>query len=566
MKFSWKSLFTMTLVLAFVVSFSFIAEADRSETLVATGAVWSPPSNWNPLYHTPEAGTVGLAYDTLFHYDPLEGEHIPWLVTEEGEWEDEVYSIELREEPEWHDGEPLTAEDVVFTFELADEYDLEYTPLWDYLDDVVAVNEREVEFHFDEPNYQEWQQTLYETPIIPEHIWSEIPEEDLVSISDVSDYADDEVVGSGPYTYESAPSDRMVWERVDDWWGNDVHGQPAPRYIENLVTEANNIVLGMLLQEQIDLSNNFLPGTPSIVENPDYNVTTYYEDPPYHVPNNTAMLYFNTEKKGLDDPDFRRAVAFAINPEVVAERAYENTVEKSDPTGLFGGWMEYHSEEVVDEYGFEYDPDQAVEKLEEAGYEDTDDDGWINHPDGDELSFQLEVPSGWSDWEDAVRIISEQLREIGLEVEPNFVDASIYDDNMWAGEFDMIINNYATGISGSPYTYWEGVASDQIYDEDATIGNFGRYENQELFDLIDSFNKLPNDDESAYEVAAEIQEILLEDMPSVPVWYNGAWALMTETQWTNWATENNQTGFPLSWGGTWTMGTVQMLTEIEPVE
>ncbi len=567
MKSHWKTWLIVMLAVVFTMTFAFTVRADRADTLVTTGAIWAPPSNWNPLYFAPEPGTVGLAYEPLFHYNAIEGEYIPWLAAEEGAWiEDDVFHVELRAEPEWHDGQTLTAQDVVFTFELAEEYNLEYTYLWNYLEEVTALNDREVEFHFDTPNYQEWKQVLYEIPIIPEHIFSEIPEEDLQTISDLSEFAGQEVVGSGPYTYDDATPDRMIWQRVDNWWGNEVHGEPAPRFIEILVTDANHIVLGMVLQEQIDLSNNFLPGTPSIAENPGYNITTYYDGPPYHVPDNTAMLFFNTQEKGLDDADFRRAVSFAINPEEIVERAYEHTVEKADPTGLFGGWLDYRSEDAVDEYGFEYDPDTAVTKLEEAGYTDTTGDGWRNHPDGDDLSYQIEVPAGWSDWEDSVRIIAEQLRDIGLNVEPNFVDFSIYEDNMLTANFDMLINNFTTGKSGTPYTYWDGVASDQIYDEQATQGNYGRYENEELFEYIDLFNRMPDGEAAAYRVAEDIQEILLQDMPSVPLWYNGAWAVMSEVYWTNWPTEHNPTGFPLSWGGDWQLGTVQMLLELEPIE
>ena len=63
-------------------------------------------------------------------------------------------------------------------------------------------------------------------------------------------------------------------------------------------------------------------------------------------------------------------------------------------------------------------------------------------------------------------------------------------------------------------TYWEGVATDeQIDEEQATQGNFGRYENEELFDLIEEFNTLPPEDDTAFKVAEDIQEILLKDMP-----------------------------------------------------
>ena len=92
---------------------------ERSETLYTSGKQWGPPSNWNPVMTWAYAtGTVGFCYETLFLYDPLADEFIPWLA-ESGSWtSDTVYEVKLREGISWTDGEALTAEDVVFTFEL----------------------------------------------------------------------------------------------------------------------------------------------------------------------------------------------------------------------------------------------------------------------------------------------------------------------------------------------------------------------------------------------------------------------------------------------------------------
>lgn len=562
---SFKLLSMITVILALSISFVIAAPAQektrREQTVIYTGLTWAPPSNWNPLYHNPITGTVGLAYEPLYHFNPHKDEWTPWLAEEMGKWiTDDTYYVKLREEPTWHDGEELTAEDVVFTFEIANEVDLYYSPIWDFLDEVVAITEREVEFRFDRPNYQEWQTILYDIPIVPEHVWSEVPKEDI------DDVSNKDMVASGPYTYGSASEDRMVWKRVDDWWGNDVHGEFAPKYIEDVLVYGNNIALGMLLQEELDVSNNFLPGTPSIVENPGYNVTTYYDEEPYHLAGNTGLLYLNTEKPGLEDPDFRRALAFALDPNVIVERTYEGAAQVSDPSGLFAAWAEYRSEEVVDEYGFEYDPDRARKMLDEAGYVDSDDDGWRETPDGEEIELSLQVPAGWSDWEDIMRITAEQWEELGVQAVPDFTDQSIYNNDMWSGNFDVVFNDYETQISGTPYTYFEAVGFDRIDREQVTNGNFGRYENERLFELIDEFNMTPPEDDRAYEVAAEIQEILLKDMPVIPILINPTYSQALETNWTNWPTEDNPTGVACGWAGIWQMGGVEALLNLEPAE
>ncbi|MFW6238713.1 MAG: ABC transporter substrate-binding protein [Halanaerobiales bacterium] len=564
MKRYWKLVVILTLLFAFALSFTLTAsalETSREETVIYTGVSWAPPSNWNPLYHDPQAGTVGLLYEPLFHFNPHTEEWTPWLA-EEGDWtEDDVYYVKLREEAEWHDGEDVTAEDVVFTFEIAKTADLYYTPIWDNLDEVEAVSEYEVEFRFDEPNYQEWQTFLYgPPPIVPEHVFSEM------STDDIANKANEDPVGSGPYTYGEADEDRMIWQRVDDWWGNDVHGKPGPKFVEDLIVNGNNIALGMLLQEELDISNNFLPGTPGIVENPGYSVTTYYDESPYHLAGNTGLLYLNTEKPGLDDPDFRRALAFALDPQVIVDRTYEGTAATVESNGLFAAWAEYSSEEVLDEYGFEYDPETAKEMLDEAGYVDTDDDGWRETPDGEEINLEMQVPAGWSDWEDIMRISAEQFEAVGVQAETNFTDQTVYNNDMWGGEFDVVFNDYQTQISGTPYTYFQAVASDDIDGDQATQGNFGRYDNQELFDLIDEFNSAPPESDEADETAAEIQKILLQEMPVIPILENPTYSQALTTHWENWPTEDNPTGIACGWAGIWQMGGVQALIELEPAE
>lgn len=562
----FKTILVMTLVLTFVLSWMGMPEAEavepvREETVIYTGVTWAPPTNWNPLYHDPQAGTIGLMYEPMFHFDPHAGEWTPWLAEEEGEWiEDDVFYVQLREEPTFHDGEPLTAHDVVFTFDLAEEVDLYYSHIWAYLDEVVAVSDTEVEFHFENPNYQQWQTFLYDQPIVPEHIWDDVDREDI------ADIANEDPVGSGPFTYGEALEDRMIWERVDDWWGNDIHGEPAPRFIEDVIVYENSIALGMILQGELDISNNFLPGTPELVRAPDYDIVTYYEDEPFHLSGNTGLLYLNTDSPGLDDPLFRRALAFAIDYEDMIDRVYQGAALEADPSGLFGAWAEYRSEEVVEEWGFEYDPAQAEALLEEGGYVDSTGDGWRNTPDGEEIELELQVPAGWSDWEDIMRIIDEYAREIGIRTEPNFADDTVYNNNMWNADFDIVFNDYETQISGTPYTYFEAVAYDGIDAETVTQGNFGRYENEELFDLITEFNMTPPESDEAYEIAADIQEILLKDMPVIPVMLNPTYSQALENYWTNWPSEDNPHGVAVGWGGLWQMGGLETILNLEPAQ
>ncbi len=555
MKGHWKVFLAVALVL-FVAATSFAY--DRSETFVYGGGMWGAPTNWNPLTPWQETtGTGGLVYEYLFLYYPMTDEFVPYLATE-GEWiGDKVYEVELRKGIKWTDGKSFTADDVVFTFEVAKDNALHYSNVWKWLDSVEALTPYKVRFTFnDNVHYQEWKKVLYDQRILPKHIWAAMdPSEYLTT-------ANADPVGTGPYMAEATGQDRMIWVRNDDWWGNDVMGQPKPKYLVNLVVNGNNVALGMLMKGELDLSNFFIPGVPKIKDT--FGLTTWYEGSPYMLAENTAILFLNSTKGALKDADFRRAIAFSFNPAMIAEKVFENQVEVSNPTGLFGeGWLKFLDKDVVEEYGFSYNPEKAAEMLDELGYVDVDGDGWRDDKEGNAINFKIIVPNGWTDWMESIKILATNLKAVGINAVPDFPDYSIYNNMIHDGTFDMAINNNSSSRSTTPWTYWNYVVCDEIYGEEVTDGNFGRYDNPELFAAIDEFNMMKDADPAIMEKAAEIQKIMLEEMPSVPLWYNGLWAQSTSNVWKNWPTEDNPEGYPCTWAGKWQYGAIDMLINLE---
>ena len=161
------------------------ATFDRSETLYVSGSAWGPASTWNPFQPGSLAnttGTIGFVYEFLYSFDPMTGVLSPWLA-ESGQWTDDTtYEVTLRDGLTWSDGEPLTAADVKYTFELGQQHSaLWFAPLWNYLTGVEAVDDTHVTFTFDDPLYQEWDNYLYNLPIVPEHLWADKSEEDITT-------------------------------------------------------------------------------------------------------------------------------------------------------------------------------------------------------------------------------------------------------------------------------------------------------------------------------------------------------------------------------------------------
>ena len=534
---------------------------ERSETLYVGGAAWGPASTWNPFQPGSLAnttGTLGLVYETLFNYDPLTNTMIPWLA-ESGEWVGEnVYEVTLREGLTWSDGAPLTAEDVVFTMNLADQHEaLWFAPMWDYLVNVVNIGDLIVQFNFtSEPLYQEFDNNLYNIPIVPEHLWEDRTEEEITI------GANENPIGSGAYLYDTHGADRNVWIRNENWWAIDALGlYPAPKRIVDIRFSSNNVALGSVIMGELDLSNHFLPGVAGLSDN--NVVKTYFDGAPYMLSANTAVLFLNTTIAPMDDAAFRKALAYAINTDDIVNVAYAQLVAAASPTGLLPSLSDFADEDVVADLGWTYDPAMAAQILADAGYVDVNGDGYVEAPDGSAIALEVTCPSGWTDWMAAIAVISDSCKAAGINVEDVTPDYGAWNTQLQTGTFNMTLNNWAA-MSNTPWTLYNLLFRHPIQAQ-MQSGNFGRYDNQEIFDLVDALAAIPTSDIAGMKAAcADIQTVMLEEVPMIPLWYNGLWAQYSDAVWTNWPVDGDNTPsrLPTTWSGYWQLGGLMMLCEL----
>ncbi|WP_169983683.1 ABC transporter substrate-binding protein [Microbispora sp. H10836] len=532
----------------------------RNETLYTSGTQWGPPTNWNPLREWDSAtGTKGLVYETLFMYDGNTDKFLPWLA-EGGDWTGDLeYTLKLRKDVTWSDGKPFTADDVIFTFELGKFETVPYHPLWSWLRSADKVDDHTVKFTFTTANYQEWANHLYSRAIVPKHLWANRSEDEVMN------GANEEPVGTGPYAYRSHDEDRMVWAKRGGWWATKALGKDVkPKYVVDIVNSTNEVAMGMLLQKDLDLGVNFLPGIGNLVKG-DFGIKTYYDRPPYMLPATTAWLWLNTTKKPMDDKEFRKAVAYAIDTKRIIEGVYGNLVKVSDPTGLLPQWDKYIDKAVTSRLGFSYNPDKAKQLLADAGYKDRDGDGLVESPSGAKISLKLIVPAGWTDWMEAARVISSSAKAAGIDVEADFPDYNVLVDLRSSGKYDMVLNN-DNGLANTPWLYYDYLFRLPVRKLQTTR-NFGRYENKRAWELTRQLDQVrPEDLAGMKKITSELQKIQLDDMPVIPLWYNGLWSQTTDAVWTNWPTSGQGTPKypPTMWRNWMEMGGTLMLTELQP--
>ncbi|MDN3240808.1 ABC transporter substrate-binding protein [Glycomyces tritici] len=536
-------------------------EFPRSKTLYSTGTAWGPPGDFNPISAGGVTGLNGLGYEYLFVFDTVEQRLSPWLA-ESGEWTSErEFELRLRSGVKWSDGKPLTADDVAFTFELGKIEGVPYGGVWDWLDEAQVVDEHTVKFRFSDARQQEWDNFLYTHVIVPKHVFEAYTAEELLTGP-----LDPNPVVTGPYGVHSFDDTRIVWVKRESWWAAEALGlEVKPQYIVDLVTLGNEDILNMLIEGRLDLANNFMAGIADFLQG-DPELTTYYDKPPFMSPVNTAMLVPNTTRKPLDDPKFRRAMAHAISPGEIVDAVYGGMVSEAHPTGLLPIWERYYDQAAVSEHGFVFEPSSAVEMLEAAGYKDEDGDGFVETLDGEKIELQLVVPAGWTDWEDAAVSLARDLSDVGIRVQAVFIDAAEVDATRESGDFDLQINN-RSGLTNSPWSHFRHLFELPIRDTQA-LSNFSRWEDETAWELTQELATLAADDPHYAELIAELQAIVMRDLPAIPIWYNGAWSQACNAVWTGWPTGNEgEAGVYASfWNEMWGLGGVRMLTEIRRVE
>ena len=537
----------------------------RNQTLFISGAAWGPASTWNPFQTGNLAnttGTVGFVYETLFGFDPLSGQLTPWLAAS-GTWTNPTtYDVTLQNGLTWSDGQPLTADDVVYTFTIAKTN----TALWTNalysaygLTGVTSADATHVEFTFTNPVYQYWTNALYNVPIVPKHLWQNKTADDIATGANANP------IGSGAYLYLATGQDRNVWQRNDNWWGNKVFGTPAPKYIVDIRTSSNNVALGMVLQGGLDLSNNFLPGVGSLVDNG--YAGTYFAKAPYMLAANTAYLAMNLSMKPLDDPAFRKALAYAIDVPSIIQTAYAGLVNASTPGGLLPALSQYDDTAVQAKLGYHFDTATAKQMLAAAGYK-TGSDGFVTNKDGSPIKLTVTCPNGWTDWMAAINVISSSAQKAGINVVAQTPAQSDWNTALQGGTFQLTLNNN-TPLTNTPWTTYNSLFTHPIVAQ-MQNGNFGRYNNQAMFDAVDALGRVQASDTAGMKAAvSKIQTIMLTDYPVIPLWYNGAWAQWTigpTAAWTGFPTSTaTKPTYPITWNGYWQTGGLQTLINLKPV-
>jgi len=380
------------------------------------------------LWHMNYDFLVGFDAETL---EPRPELATAWEVSPDGkEW-----TFTIRSDSTFHDGVPVTARDVAFTFNYI--VDNELLNLATYTNGIVkaeAVDDTTVKIYTDAPKANMLRMVV---PILPEHIWSKVSGKAATSTYQNSP----PIVGNGPFQIVEWQKGKFVrLEANPDYWGG------APKVDE---------VIFQLYTNPDTMSQDLKLGTiDGALDVPPAQFKQLGSEPGLEANNATSWRFIELGMNCYDDPnslgnpvlldpEFRKAVNWAVDRQKVADVAYQGYATVGST--IIVPYSKYHWEPPADSL-FSYDAAKANALLDAAGYKDVNGDGVRETKDGKQLSLRFYATSDSPENQTAGKLIVGWLADVGIKLQFQVLDVGAlldaqynYKGDTYAPDWDLFI-------------------------------------------------------------------------------------------------------------------------------
>jgi len=485
--------------------------AAAAEPVVVRAAITGGEATLNPYTYVsgfPGWNLMMLQYDALMQFD-LNGEPQPWLaetITPSADLT--VWELTLAEGVTWHDGMPVTAADVEFTFKyFVDNAAGRFARDLKGVESVVVHGDLGLTVTLSGPNPSFELAVLADVPILPQHVWE--------SIESPTDHAYDisTNIGSGPYMLTGFTEDQSY-----RFAANPDYFRGAPEVDELVVVVFGDdsgplaairsgeidVIFERVSPEQIDLLDAQDPI--DISQGPEFT---------------TQMINFDTSKAPFSDLAVRQAMALAIDKSTVVDILYLGAATVGSPGWVHPGKTVYNTDVVA-----QFDPAAANKLLDDAGYLDTDDDG-IREFDGGPMEFEMITNSSDSLRLRIAELTAEMLADVGIKVNVASVETATWEQAVWPGfdvnngrNYDMAAWGWSAPVQANT------VRIAELVHGDPGIGflNLTGFSDPEV-DAVAEALASETDPAVAEALVKELQVLLAERVPFILLAYpDGAYA------------------------------------------
>lgn len=385
-----------------------------------------------------------LLFDFLVGGSPVDGTDTPgladyWEVGEDGV----THTFYLNQNATFHDGTPLTAADVEFTFQSVlaeDSLSIRRGTVAPALKELIVVDDHTVQLIANEPSATFVNDAAGQFGILPKHIWESVPFAEFGADPGNTGQDPSRVIGSGPFKFvEWVQGDHVTLEKNADYW-NPADVPVVDRFIYRVVADAATSVQSLVTGENDVSDVPFTQAEALRASNPELNVVDY---------DTTSFNYFYMQQDEARSPYFvdprvRQALLYALDRSLVAEQVYQGFAIQADGTQPVLS-VAYAPDQVNTVYN--YDPDQANALLDEAGWVDSDGDG-IRELDGVKFSFECLYTEGVATYTQQIPYMQQAWDAVGIEMIPTAVPFPTLSDNSNTGNFHMAVAGFQWTVDG----------------------------------------------------------------------------------------------------------------------
>ena len=451
----------------------------------------SDPSTLNPILINEASGATvsNYIYETLLKRDYQTLELQPLLALD---WEVSpdhlTYTFTIRDNVKWQDGVPLTADDVIYSFERIRDPKVDAAQKRSYFADVVGVKKLDkitIQFTYRKPYFKALE-IIGGIPIVARHVFD-----------DGGDFntnpAGRKPIGTGPYRFKSWKTGSFITlERNPDYWGE----KPAISGMVFKIIPNSTVTLQLLKKGALDLSGLTAVQWERQTEKSSFKKK--FNKYRFWLPNYSYVAW-NMRRPYFADRRVRIAMTMLLDRQTILKELLFGQGEIV--SGNFYRFGDAYNEAIKP---YPYDPEGALKLLDEAGWIDHDGDG-IRDKDGQPFSFTMLYPSGPKLSQSVGIILREDLARAGIDMKLQALEWTAFLKLINDRKFDATVLGWSTTFDEDPYQLWHSSQTEKG-------SNFVAFKNAEADKLIED-GRVEFDKQRRIELYKKLHELIHEEEP-----------------------------------------------------
>ena len=483
------------------------------------GQTWT--CQFNPFNPTNYNQTVGYVYEPLVFVDALNNSAETPMLASSYKWSADKKSIvfTIRDGVKWNDGQPFTAADVAFTFNLMKKNPaLDMFSLWARTGlNSVAASGNQVTMAFAQTAQIYFFNFASQVGIVPEHIFST---GDAAAHPDT--WANPNPVGTGPFMVNPCSANNIQYV------ANPNYRQAGKPYIQKVEYPAyldNNPANLDLASGKAQWGNQYIPNIQQFYLSRSKDNHTWNP-----VTNNLAIFpNLDPSHKATSTLAVRQAIAFALDREQIAKIGEGGQLPAENQTGVaVPTFQKYFDSAALAASGYDKpNPEKAKQLLATAGYTPSN-----------PLKLTIITITGFTDWDANLAVVKQQLKPIGIDLTVDDLEQQAFNAKLFNGNFDLA---YSDSQQHGPTPYYE-LRHTLDSTNSAPIGkpangNWERYNNPAVNALFDKYATA--DDAGQVSIIKQISGYMIKDVPTIPTVGYGSWYQYNTSDLEGWPTPDN---------------------------